>query len=303
MQLQHDYDCLFFIGNLHAITVRQDPKLLASHTLATLATYLAAGINPDTATLFVQSSVSEHAELAWVLTCFTAMGELHRMTQFKDKSKKNSSELIGAGLFTYPVLMAADILLYQTQLVPVGEDQRQHLELTRDLAIRLNQTLGHPGFVVPEAFIAKTGSKIMSLQNPTLKMSKSDPQTDGTLFLSDPPATLLKKIKKAVTDSGSLIDGDPQKVGVRNLMEIQAALQGSTPEQVLSSYLGKQYGVLKQDTAEIVIAKMTILQKKQQELLAQPEYLRDLLLKGAASAKIRARKTLVTLYAHLGLEP
>lgn len=299
VRLQNDYDCIFFAVDLHAITTRQDPKELREQTYLALATYIASGINPESAVLFVQSHVSEHAELAWVLNCFAYMGELSRMTQFKDKSAKQGQN-ISTGLFTYPTLMAADILLYGTHLVPVGEDQKQHLEITRDIAIRMNHIYGEDLFVIPEIYTPPVGARIMSLQNPTAKMSKSDPDLNGAVFLTDSNDQIQKKIKRAMTDSGSEITYEDGKPGLRNLIDIQAAILGETPQVVVSRYLGKQYGHLKVETAEIVSQAIGPIRDRTQELLAQKEYLDMLLRQGAERARVRARKTLETVYERVG---
>ncbi len=233
--LQNEYDCFFMAVDSHAITVRHDPKELETYTLSLAALYFAAGVDPEKATVFVQSHVPEHAELAWVLICHTYMGELSRMTQFKDKTG-TAGKNIPCGLFTYPSLMAADILLYQTHLVPVGEDQKQHLELSRDLAERMNQIYKKTLFRVPEPFIQKVGGRVMDLQDPEKKMSKSSPHPKGTLFLLEDPGAWAKKIQSAVTDSGSEITYDDSKAGVKNLLQISAALTGKEPSTLLESY-------------------------------------------------------------------
>ncbi|MGE4106295.1 MAG: tryptophan--tRNA ligase [Bacteriovoracia bacterium] len=300
VQLQKDYDCLFFLVDLHSITVRQDPKQLRDNTYFAIATYLAAGLDPNACTLFVQSHVPAHAELGWVLNCFAYMGELGRMTQYKDKSAK-AGQNIPVGLFDYPVLMAADILLYGTHVVPVGDDQKQHLELTRDLAIRMNNVYGKDLFVVPEPYIAKIGSRIMDLQNPTAKMSKSEPA--GAVFLSDTDAQITNKLKRAVTDSGSEIAYADEKPGVSNLLSIQAALLGKTPEEIAVSYAGKQYGHLKVETAEIVVNALKPIRDEAARLLADRKYLDSVLKKGAERAQARAAVTLKKVYERLGFLP
>ncbi|OFZ01752.1 MAG: tryptophan--tRNA ligase, partial [Bdellovibrionales bacterium GWB1_52_6] len=248
VKLQENYDCIFFAVNLHAITVRQDPKMLLEQTYRAIATYLAAGIHPEDAAVFIQSQVPEHTELAWILTCNSYMGELNRMTQFKDKSAKQGAN-IPAGLFTYPVLMASDILLYDTELVPIGHDQKQHVELTRDIAIRMNNTYGKDLFKVPEVYIPPVGARIMSLQDPTAKMSKSDPDVSSAIYLTDTDDQIRKKLKRAVTDSGTEITDDDTKPGIRNLLAIQSSLTGKSIPELVLSYAGKQYGHLKLETA------------------------------------------------------
>jgi tryptophanyl-tRNA synthetase len=303
VDLQKQYDCVFFAVDLHSITVRQDPVQMRELTLQAIATYLAAGIDPENSTLFIQSHVPEHAELAWVLNCFTYMGELNRMTQFKDKSAKQGAN-IPAGLYTYPVLMASDILLYQTKLVPVGEDQKQHVELTRDLAGRMNSLYKQELFTMPEPSIPKLGARIMSLQNPTAKMSKSDADPMATIFLNDSDDSILKKFKRAVTDSGAEIAFDPaQKPGVSNLLAIQATLSGQSPDEVVASYAGKQYGHLKLETAEKVIALIAPLRTRVQALMGDRAELEKILKRGAERARERAGATLKKVYDAVGFAP
>ncbi|NDD90790.1 tryptophan--tRNA ligase [bacterium] len=297
---QDDYDCWFFAVNLHAITVRQDPKELLEQTYRAVATYIAAGINPESATLFVQSQVPEHAELAWILNCYSYMGELGRMTQFKDKSQK-AGENIPVGLFTYPVLMASDILLYDTDLVPVGADQKQHIELTRDLAIRMNNLYGEDLFKVPQPMIPPVGAKIMSLQDPAAKMSKSDPDPNASVFLSDSDDQIRKKIKRAVTDSGSEIADDESKPGVKNLLAIQSAITGKSVSEIVNSYVGKQYGHLKVDTAELVVQAVSPLRNEADRLYQERRFLEQVLTKGAQKARDRASATLKRCYDRIGL--
>ena len=249
--LQDQYDCYFMSVDLHAITQRQEPSELRESTYYGIATYLASGIKSDHCTLFAQSHVPEHAELGWALTCYSTMGELSRMTQFKDKSG-TKGENIPTGLYVYPVLMAADILLYDSNLVPVGADQKQHIELTRDIAGRMNNLYGKDLFVIPEPFIPTVGAKIMSLLDPEVKMSKSDVNPNATVFMSDSDDTIRKKIKRAVTDSGSEITDDPKQSGVHNLLSIQSAILGKSVKELAASYAGKQYGHLKVETADIV---------------------------------------------------
>lgn len=300
--LQHQYDCLFFAVDLHAITLRQDPKELREQTYRAIATYIAAGINPDEANLFVQSHLPEHAELAWVLTCFTYMGELSRMTQYKDKSAKQG-ENIPVGLFTYPTLMAADILLYSTDLVPVGADQKQHIEITRDIAIRMNNVYGKDLFRVPEPFIPPVGARIMSLQDPTSKMAKSDPDPNASVFLSDSDDQIRKKIKRAITDSGTEIIYDDTKPGVQNLLSIQSALTGKSIPDLVASYAGKQYGHLKVDTAEIAVAAVGPLRDKVDAMMKDIGYLDSVLRKGAERARPRAHSMLARVYDRVGFIP
>ncbi|MBI3542163.1 MAG: tryptophan--tRNA ligase [Deltaproteobacteria bacterium] len=300
VNLQKDYDCLYCLVDLHAITLPQDPKELRERSYEGLAVYLAAGIDPAKNILFLQSHAPQHAELGWMLTCHTYMGELSRMTQYKDKSAKQKN--IGVGLFTYPSLMAADILLYQTNLVPVGQDQKQHLELARDLAQRMNNLYG-PLFKVPEVYIPPVGAKIMSLQAPTAKMSKSDPDPNATVFLSDGDKEIEKKLKRAVTDSGSEIvfaPDDEEKAGVTNLISIQAAITGRKPDEIVASYAGKQYGHLKVDTAEIVVQCIKPVREKYQALLDDKGELDRILARGAEAARERAETTLAKVKDALG---
>lgn len=297
---QDDYECWFFAVNLHAITVRQDPKELREQTYRAVATYIAAGINPEHATLFVQSQVPEHAELAWLLNCYSYMGELGRMTQFKDKSQK-AGENIPVGLFTYPVLMASDILLYDTDLVPVGADQKQHIELTRDIAIRMNNLYGDDLFRIPQPMIPPVGAKVMSLQDPTAKMSKSDSDPNASVFLSDSDETIRKKIKRAVTDSGSEITDDDSKPGVKNLLSIQSAITGTSIAEIVKSYTGKMYGHLKADTAELVVQAVAPLRDEAHRLYEERTFLDQVLRKGADRARERAGQTLARCYDRIGL--
>jgi tryptophanyl-tRNA synthetase len=302
VQLQKDFECLFFAVDLHAITVRQDPQELRERTYRALATYIACGIDPQQALLFVQSHVPEHAELAWVITCFTYMGELSRMTQYKDKSAKQGAN-IGAGLFTYPALMAADILLYDTDLVPVGDDQKQHIEITRDVALRLINLYGEDTVKVPDAYIPPVGARIMSLQDPTAKMSKSDPDPQASIFLEDSDDVIRKKLKRAVTDSGTEITYDDAKPGVKNLLSIQSALTGKPAAELVASYSGKMYGHLKVDTAELVVQHIGPIRDKTDELLKDRAYLDALLKRGAERAREKAQKTLARVYDRIGFLP
>ena len=301
-----EYDCLFFAVDLHSITVEQDPKELRENTYRSIATYIACGIDPAKSTLFVQSQVPAHAELAWVLTCNSSMGELSRMTQYKDKSQKHGAH-IPTGLFTYPVLMAADILLYGTHLVPVGEDQKQHLELTRDLAERMNHRYPEndrgekaPLFRVPEPMIAKTGARIMSLQNPDQKMSKSDPAPGACVFLSDPDKEIEKKFKRAVTDSGSEVAAESQSDGVRNLIQIQASFLNEDYNAVLNRYVGKQYSYLKVDTAGVAIEHIRPIREKIDQILKDRGQLDQILQAGRKAACARAEKILNEVYKRIG---
>lgn len=300
------YDCIFFAVDLHSITLEQDPKRLRDNTYRAIATYIACGIDPKKSTLFVQSQVPEHAELSWILTCYANMGELSRMTQFKDKSSKQGV-VIPAGLFTYPVLMAADILLYHTNLVPVGEDQKQHLELTRDLAQRMNfrfpessEGQKSPLFTIPEPMISKVGARVMSLQDPTAKMSKSDPVSGACVFLTDTDQEIEKKFKRAVTDSGTEVQAVSQTPGVQNLLQIQASFLNETYETVLSRYIGKGYGYLKVDTASIAVDAIRPIRTHIEELLKDQAYLNEILKAGRTAARGRAEKVLNEVYKRVG---
>ena len=295
-----EHDCFYCVANLHAATVRQDAEGLRRRAMDTVALLLACGIDPHGSTVFIQSHVKEHAELAWVLACNTYMGELGRMTQFKDKSAKHADN-INAGLFTYPVLMAADILLYQSHLVPVGADQKQHLEICRDIAERFNKAYG-PAFVIPEPYIPKAGAKVMSLQDPAQKMSKSDPNPNGYIAIMDDPAVILKKFKKAVTDCEGVIRFDPEeKPGVSNLLALFATFAGMELAQAEAHFEGKGYGHLKSEAAEAVIAELTPLQEKYRQLQNDPAYLRQIVEAGAEKARERAAATLADVYGRVGL--
>ncbi|SEC03456.1 tryptophan--tRNA ligase [Rhodococcus koreensis] len=298
--LQDDFDAFYFIPDLHAITVAQDPKELRRRTKIAAAQLLALGIDPDRATLFVQSQVPEHAQLAWVLNCITGFGEASRMTQFKDKSSKQGSENASVGLFTYPVLMAADILLYRPQRVPVGEDQRQHLELARDLAQRFNTRFGK-AFVIPEAQIIKGTAKIFDLQDPMSKMSKSGPSPAGLINLLDDPKVSAKKIKSAVTDNEREIRYDPQaKPGVSNLLTIQSALSGTPVETLVAGYEGKGYGDLKTDTADVLAEFVTPLKAKVEGYLSDEAELDRVIAAGAHRAREVSSQTLAAVYEKVG---
>ncbi|AOW92151.1 tryptophan--tRNA ligase [Rhodococcus sp. WMMA185] len=300
VSLQDDFDAFYFIPDLHAITVAQDPKKLRRYTKTAVAQLLAVGVDPDRATLFVQSQVPEHAQLAWVLNCITGFGEAGRMTQFKDKATRQGSEHASVGLFTYPVLQAADILLYRPQRVPVGEDQRQHVELARDLATRFNSRFGKT-FVVPEAHIIMGTSKIYDLQDPTSKMSKSAASQAGLINLLDDPKVSAKKIKSAVTDNEREIRYDPQaKPGVSNLLTIQSALSGVPIDTLVAGYEGKGYGDLKSDTAEILTEFVTPFKAEVDGYLADEAELDRIIAAGAHRAREVASRTLATVYEKVG---
>ena len=302
VRLQDD-ETFFCVVDLHAITVPQDPAVLRRRTLATAAQYLALGIDPGRSTIFVQSHVPAHAELSWVLSCFTGFGQASRMTQFKDKSAKQGADSTTVGLFTYPVLQAADVLLYDTNLVPVGEDQRQHLELVRDVAQRFNARFPDT-FVVPEVMIAKETAKIYDLADPTAKMSKSGATEAGLINLLDDPLVSAKKIRSAVTDSEREIRFDPEnKPGVSNLLSIQSAVTGTAIDALVAGYEGRGYGDLKSETAEAVIDYVTPIKTRVDELLADPAELQAILATGAERAREVAGATLARVYERLGFLP
>ena len=300
--MQDDFNAFYMLADLHAITVPQDPKQLRDNTRRTAAQYLAAGIDPDKSALFVQSQVPAHAQLAWVLNCITGFGEASRMTQFKDKSQKAGTDTAAVGLFTYPILQAADILLYQPKKVPVGEDQRQHLELTRDLAMRFNSRFGDT-FTVPEAYILKETAKIYDLQLPTAKMSKSN-EPKGTINIMDDSALTAKKIKGAVTDLDNEIRFDPEnKPGVSNLLGIYSAVSGKSIESVVSELSGKGYGDLKSTVSDAVLAVIEPIRARANELLSDETELDRLLAIGAERANARAQQTLADVYGKIGFIP
>ena len=302
--LQDSYDALYCVVDLHALTVSPDPAALRERTRRTAAQYLAAGVDPERSILFVQSHVSEHAELAWLLSCQTGFGEAGRMTQFKDKSAKHGAEGTSVGLFTYPILMAADILLYDTALVPVGEDQRQHLELTRDLAQRLNSRYGEGTAVVPDAHIVKATAKIYDLQDPTSKMSKSASSPNGIVDLLDPPKTVAKRIRSAVTDAIGEVRFDREaQPGVANLLTIFSALTGRDIDSIVADYEGKGYGHLKVDLAEVVTGFLTPFQERVDGYLSDPASLDAVLADGAERARVIARSTLGRISERFGLLP
>lgn len=301
VKLQDEYNCYFCVVDLHAITVPQKAADLRRRTLELLSIYLACGIDPEKNTLFIQSHVPAHSECAWLLTCNSYMGELSRMTQFKDKSKKAGNS-VGAGLFTYPVLMAADILLYQTDLVPVGKDQMQHLELARDIAIRFNNNYS-PTFKIPEGYIAKTGAKIMSLQEPTKKMSKSDDNLNSFILIMDPPDVIRRKISRAVTDSIGIINYSDDQPGVKNLLNILSAITNKTPETLVKEYEGKGYADLKTDVAEAIVNELAPIQDKVKELLKDKKTLETIYKDGASKASYIANKTLRKVQKKIGFIP
>lgn len=306
VHLHERYDCYYMLVDLHAITVRQDPVVLRERCYEFLALYIACGLDPAHNVLFVQSHVPAHARLAWILNCYTQFGELSRMTQFKDKSARHADN-INAGLFDYPVLMAADILLYQANAVPVGEDQKQHLELTRDIAIRFNNLYGTadaPVFVVPEPMIPPVGARIMGLQDPTKKMSKSEDAPTNAVYLLDEPDVIVRKIRRAVTDLGNEVRYAPdEKPGVSNLMAILAATTGRSFESIVDEFDGQGYGKLKQATAEAVVEQLKPVQARYREIREDTEGLRRVLRAGAEKAGARADATLHKVHDVLGFIP
>jgi len=298
VNLSDEYDCFYCIVDLHAITARQEPADLRRRCLEQIAQYIACGLDPERCCLFIQSHVPAHAELGWVLNCYTMFGELSRMTQFKDKSAKNADN-INAGLFTYPALMTADILLYQAALVPVGDDQRQHLEIARDIATRFNGIYGDV-FTLPEAFIPKEGARIMSLSDPTSKMSKSDP-AGGCIYIMDKPETILKSFKRAVTDSDGEIRYAPgEKPGVTNLINIYAVATGKTPAQIEAEFAGQGYGMFKETVGEAVVELLRPFREKAEALLADKAYLESVYKSSADHANRIAGRTLQKVYKKIG---
>lgn len=302
---QEEYRCIYAMMDQHAITVRQNPQELRKRTLDLLKIYIACGINPEKSLLFIQSQVPAHAQLAWILNCYTYMGELSRMTQFKDKSSKHADN-INAGLFTYPVLMAADILLYQTDLVPVGKDQMQHIEITRDIAQRFNGVYcqeGNPVFKVPEGFLPKAGAKVMSLSEPTKKMSKSDENPKAYISLLDDMNVIANKIKSAVTDSEGVIEYRPEdetKAGINNLLTIMSAVTGQDIEKIAADYSTKGYGDFKKDVAEAVVEEIRPIRKRYDELSKDKQYLVDICKNGAERANAISQRTLSKVYKKVG---
>ncbi len=288
--LSDEYQCFYGVVDMHSITVRQEPAELRKHARALLILYIAAGLDPEKNCIYYQSHVSAHAELAWILNCYTYMGELSRMTQFKDKASKHANN-INAGLFTYPVLMAADILLYQSDVVPVGIDQMQHLELTRDIAQRFNALYGDV-FTVPEPYIGKVGAKINSLQEPEKKMSKSDENPNASIYLMDDPDTIARKFKRAVTDSEACICYRDEQPGVKNLINIYSACTGKTPDEAVAEFSGKGYGELKSGVSEAVISVLKPLQAEVKRLTADKAYIDKVIKANAEKANYYATKTL-----------
>ncbi len=287
---QEDFDTVFGIADLHSITVRQDPKKLREQTIQLYALLLSVGLDPEKSILFVQSHVPQHSQLGWLLNCYTMFGELNRMTQFKDKSQQHSDN-VNSGLFTYPCLMAADILLYQADIVPVGADQKQHLEIARDIAERFNGVYGNV-FTVPEPYIPQNGARVMSLADPTRKMSKSDPNPKGTVYLTDEPNIIMKKFKSAVTDSEMSVRYADGKDGINNLMTIYSAVTGDSFEKIEADFAGKGYGDFKTAVGEAVVAELEPVQKKYKEYMADKAYLQEQWTKGAEIAQRVSQRTL-----------
>lgn len=300
-KLQDDYDCLYFLADLHALTVEQDPKVLKDRTYSFLAQYLALGLDPKKNVIFVQSQIPEHTQLMWILTCLTPMGYLNRMTQFKEKAEKHVKN-INAGLFTYPVLMAADILLYQADLVPVGEDQRQHLELCRDIVGFWQNRYGEGTFKLPDAYVGKMGARIMSLQDPTKKMSKSDENEKNFILIIDDAKKIEKKIKGAATDSDTVVSYDVEnKAGLANLLTIYSVLGGKTIDELVKQYEGKMYGHVKVDLAELVVATLAPARAEYEKLMQNRDYLDAVMKDGASRARAIAAKTVDDVYKASGL--
>ncbi len=298
--MQETFDSYYMVANMHAITVKQEAAELRRRSIETYALFLACGIDPKRSVVFIQSHVPEHAQLTWALSCSTYMGELSRMTQFKDKSARHADN-INAGLFTYPVLMAADILLYQAHYIPVGADQKQHVELTRDLAERFNKAYGDT-FVVPEPYIPKVGARIMSLQEPEKKMSKSDPNPNAFIRILDEPDEIMRKLKRAVTDSEGVITANPERAGVYNLLSIYSACTGTTLDDTVRRFDGCGYGVLKSETADAVIATLNPIRAEYKRLLSEKQYLSEVIAEGAEKARATAFKTVRKVYHKLGFD-
>ncbi len=300
VEMQDQYDCYYMIADLHTLTIRNNPEALRENTLKLIALYVASGLDPEKNTIFIQSHIPAHTSLSWILNCYTYMGELNRMTQFKDKSAKHADN-INSGLFTYPVLMAADILAYNADLVPVGDDQKQHLEITRDIAERFNSIYGET-FKIPQVYIAKDGARIMGLQNPTAKMSKSAEDPMDKILLTDTPDDIRKKFKKAVTDSENCVRFDKEnKPGVSNLMSIYGIIKNKTMEEVEKEFEGQGYGVFKTAVAETVIERLEPIQKKYNDLLENPEKLKQIYKKGDKKAKEKSDKILKEVCKKVGL--
>ena len=300
VKLQDKYDCYYMIADLHTLTVRNDPKALRENTLKLLALYIACGLDPEKNTIFIQSHVPAHTELSWILNCYTYMGELNRMTQFKDKSQKHSDN-INSGLFTYPVLMASDILLYGADMVPVGDDQKQHLEITRDVAERFNSIYGDT-FVIPEPYIPESGARIMGLQNPTSKMSKSSEDENDKILLTDDSSTIMKKVKRAVTDSENHVHYDKEnKPGISNLMSIYGIMKDKSFEEIEAEFEGRGYGDFKGAVAESIIEVLEPIQAKYNEFIENPEMLKAIYESGAKKAREKSEKIIRDVKKKVGL--
>ncbi len=299
--LQDEYECFFNVADLHSITVPQEPKSIRERSFDLIAIFLASGLDPEKSTLFVQSHVPQHAELSWVLNCMSYMGQLNRMTQFKEKSQK-SEENLNAGLFTYPVLMAADILLYQTDLVPVGIDQKQHLELARDLAIRFNNKYSET-FKVPEGIIGKETGKIMSLKNPEKKMSKSDEDQNSFILLLDDEETIKRKIRKSVTDSLGNFDYNDEQKGLKNLINMYIAFSGLTSDEIVNKYKNENYSVFKEDLGQLIADNMKDIREKHSQFIKDKAYIEKVMREGAEKASYIANKTLRKVYKKVGFLP
>lgn len=295
---QREFDTIYGVADLHSITVRQDPQKLRKQTNELFAMLLALGLDPDNGIVFIQSQVPTHAQLGWILNCYTQFGELSRMTQFKDKASQHKDN-VNAGLFTYPCLMAADILLYQADIVPVGADQKQHLEITRDIAERFNGIYGNV-FTVPDAYIPKNGARVMSLQDPSRKMSKSDPNQKGTVYLTDAPEVIMKKFKSAITDSEMSVRFAEGKDGINNLMTIYYAVTGDSYEKIEADFAGKGYGDFKKAVGEAVVAELEPFQKKFNEIIADKQYLKECQQKGAEKAMRVSSRTLGKVMKKVG---
>ena len=300
-EMIEEYDCYFFMADLHTITVRQDPAQLRRRVLTQVAQYIACGLDPAKCTLFIQSHVPAHAQLGWVLDCYTMFGELSRMTQFKDKAAKHKDN-INAGLFTYPVLMAADILLYQADFVPVGADQKQHVEIARDIAERFNGIYS-PTFTVPEPIIPQHGARVMSLQDPTRKMSKSDGNNNGCISVLDDPDTIMRKFKRAITDSEACVRYSDDKPGVKNLMEIYSCITGKSMEEIEGEFAGKGYGDFKPAVAEAVIGELRPIQERFKEILQDKDYLQRCCRENAEKAGAIAQRTVSKAMKKIGFLP
>ena len=298
VSLSDEYECFYSVVDMHSITVRQNPAELRKRARNLLTLYIAAGLDPEKNCIYYQSHVSAHAELAWILNCFTYMGELNRMTQFKDKAAKHADN-INAGLFTYPVLMAADILLFQSDVVPVGVDQMQHLEITRDIAMRFNNIYGDV-FTIPEAYIGKVGAKIQSLQDPSRKMSKSDENANASIYLTDDPDTIIRKFKRAVTDSEACIRYCDEQPGIKNLINIYSACTGKTPDEIVAEFDGKGYGEFKLAVGESVASILKPIQDKQTDLLKNKDYVDNIIKTNAEKANYVAMKTLRKVQKKVG---